>query len=74
MSQHLKVRKDLYRFPKFEHGVVVYNDGQQKRYGAALNYNLLSAEMEVIENDDTTKIRNSGSVAKVNIDGTTYFK
>ncbi|MEJ7643920.1 MAG: hypothetical protein WKF87_04970 [Chryseolinea sp.] len=73
-SASQKLRDNLYRFPKFEHGVIVYNDGQQKRYDAALNYNVLSAEMEVIENDDTTKIRNSGAIATVNIDGTTYFK
>jgi hypothetical protein len=68
------LRDSIYRFPSFQNGVVVYQDGSQRSYMAGLNYNLLSGEMDIIERGDTVSIRNSNSIATLNLDGITYFK
>jgi hypothetical protein len=62
----------MYRFKGFQDGIVSYQDGRQR--ALALNYNLITGEVEALESKDTVKLANSGFITTVNIDGTTYFR
>lgn len=67
------LRDSIYRFPEFQEGVVVYKDKLKAQHEGLLNYNLLTGEMDIIENSDTVALRNSSTVATVNLDGAIYY-
>lgn len=67
------LRDSIYRFPEFLEGVVVYKDRVKAQHESLLNYNLLTGEMDMIENGDTVALRNSSTVASVNLDGAIYY-
>jgi|GEM_PF-2245056 len=67
------MRSAKYQFDKFQDGVVIYQDGRQEQFKGALNYNLISGEMDMIKGADTTQV-DARLVTTANLDGTTYYK
>jgi hypothetical protein len=73
-SAYRSLHDSAYRFPSFQDGVVVFQDGRQRSYTAGINYNLISGEMDVIQSGDTTGVRNSNTINTIKLHGITYFK
>jgi hypothetical protein len=59
----------LYRFPNFQDAIVTFQDNPELLFERAVNYNLLTGEMDVInKNGDTVKVKNPGTIKNITID------
>ena len=64
--------KQIYHFPQFVEGTVVYKDGSLSR--AALNYNMLISEMQFIDSKhDTLSIANEQTIDYITIGKDSFF-
>ena len=63
---------DVYRYPAFQFGTVIFRDDRQAT--ALLNYNLLSGEMDFVNRElDTMALANEKTVRYILIDPDTFY-